>query len=134
MGMTDPAQPNQQDLPVPAGSPPPGKELEGGIALGEPFPLKDIGTHEVNLPKEVIAVGVSARPTKVSLPQAVQQLGVRATGQAQGSAQTPVVALPLTDDQIAQGLKVGVTNSWRWLAEWCIRRLKQLRRSITTHA
>lgn len=124
MTMTDPAQPNQQ---------PPGKELEGGIALGEPFPLKDVGTHEINLPKEVVAVGVSARPTNVKLPPAVQQFGVRAVGQPQGSAQARTTALPLTDDQIAQGLKVGVTNSWRWLAQWCVRRIEQLRR-ITHHA
>ena len=122
--MSDPAQPNQ---------PASGKELEGGIALGEPFPLKDIGTAEISLPKEVIAVGVSARPTNVKLPQAVHQLGVRAAGQAGGGAQTSAVALPLTDDQIAQGLKVGVANSWRWLAEWCKRKLIQLRR-ITHHA
>lgn len=123
MTMTDPAQPNQQ---------PPGKELEGGIALGEPFPLKDIGTHEVDLPKEVIAVGVSQRPTNVKIPQAVQQMGVTIVGQSQTTQQAPTVALPLTDDQVAQGLKVGVTNSWRWLAEWCKRRLMQLRR-ITQH-
>ncbi|OGG12612.1 hypothetical protein A2875_05355 [Candidatus Gottesmanbacteria bacterium RIFCSPHIGHO2_01_FULL_46_14] len=116
--MTDPAQPNL------------GKELEGGIALGEPFPLKDIGTHEMPLPKEVIAVGVSQRPTNVKLPQVVQQQGVAAIGQNPVSSQAPSVALPLTDDQIAQGLKVGVTSSWRWLAEWCIRRLKQLQRTL----
>ncbi len=124
--MTDPAQPDQNQ--------PPGKELEGGIAPGEPFPLKDIGTHEVNLPKEVVAVGVSQRPTNVKIPQAVQQMGVKIIGQSQTTQQAPTVALPLTDDQIAQGLKVGVTNSWRWFAEWCIRRLKQLRRNFTNHA
>ncbi|MBI4062334.1 hypothetical protein HY410_00260 [Candidatus Gottesmanbacteria bacterium] len=131
--MTDPVQSHQPESPASASTPAPGKELEGGIALGEPFPLKDIGTAEINLPKEVIAVGVSARPTNVSLPQAVQQLGVRAAGQAGGSAQTPAVALPLTDDQIVQGLKLGITSSWRWFAEWCTRRINQLRR-ITHHA
>ncbi len=37
-----------------------------------------------------------------------------------------VIALPLTDDQIIQGLQQNVTNSWRWLAQWCLRKLKQL--------
>lgn len=131
--MDDSAQPTQdQNTPQqPSASSSVSKEVEGGIALGEPFPLKDIGTHEVDLPKEVIAVGVSPRPTNVKLPPAVQQLGVRATGQGAGSAQASAVALPLTDHQIAQGLKVGVTNSWRWLAEWCIRRIKQLHKRIT---
>lgn len=115
---------------APTSSPPVGKEAEGGITLGEPFPLKDIGTHEVDLPKEVVAVGVSSRPTNVKLPPAVQQLGVRATGQTSPSARAPSVALPLTDDQIAQGLTYGITNSWRWLAQWCVRRLKQIHRAF----
>lgn len=133
MGMTDPVQSNKQEPLASASSPVSGKELEGGIALGEPFPLKDIGTHEVDLPKEVVAVGVSQRPTNVKIPQAVQQMGVTIVGQSQTTQQAPTVALPLTDDQIAQGLKVGITNSWRWLAQWCVRRLKQLRQ-ITHHA
>ena len=131
--MTDSSEPNQdpnQLPPASGGTPSVNREVEGGIVLGEAFPLKDIGTHEINLPKEVIAVGVRQSPTNVTLPQAVAQLGMKASGQGQGGTQTPTIALPLTDDQIAQGLKVAMTNSWRWLAEWCIRKLKQLHKNI----
>lgn len=126
--MDDPAQNHlPPDVQPTAGR---DKEIEG-ISLGEPEPLKDLGSHEVELPKEVTSVGVSPKPTSVKLPPAVQQLGVRATGAATPPSSTQSVALPLTDDQIAQGLKLSLTNSWRWLAEWCVRRIKQLRKRIT---
>lgn len=129
--MDDPAQTNPQPDPSTGTTPAVNKEIEGGISLGEPLPLKDIGTHEIDLPKEVVSVGVAPKPTSVKLPPAVQQLGVRASGGTVPSSQAPAVALPLTDDQIAQGLKHGITSSWRWLAEWCVRQLKQLHKRIT---
>ncbi len=130
--MDDPAQTNQQNTaPLDASSANISKEIEGGIALGEPSPLKEVGTHEVDLPKGVVTVGVSAHPTNIKLPPAVQQLGVRATGQPQASPVAPAVALPLTDDQIAQGIKLGVTSSWRWLAEWGLRKIKQFHRKLS---
>lgn len=47
-----------------------------------------------------------------------------------GSAnpQQPQVILPLTDDQIQQGLHHKVWEGIRWLAEWCVRQMKKLRR------
>lgn len=46
-----------------------------------------------------------------------------------GSAapQKPKVTLPLTDDQIKQGLHHKVWEAIRWLAEWCARQLKMIR-------
>ena len=79
--------------------------------------------------KEVAAAGVRTQPTTVQLPQVVTQMGVAPVGQAV-MPQAPAVALPLTDDQIAQGLKQSITSSWRWLAEWCIRKLKQLQKKV----
>lgn len=120
--------------PVQTSSPPIGKEVEGGISLGEPFPLKDIGTHEQELPKEVIAVGVSPQPTNIPLPQTVQQLGVRPSGATQPMPQPVASSVPLTDEAVAEGLKQGITSSWLWLAQWCVRKIKQLRRTISSHA
>ncbi|MBI5620612.1 hypothetical protein HY949_02455 [Candidatus Gottesmanbacteria bacterium] len=106
-----------------------GKELEqGGVGLEQPG-LKDVSGREIELPKEVSAVGVSTQPTTVQIPQSVANMGVKAVGDAVVPIAPPSV-LPLTDDQIALGLKQSVTSSWRWLAEFCVRRLKQLHMTI----
>lgn len=109
------------DNPLPT---PIAKEIEGTIEMA------DLGltpsSPELNLPKEVRAVGVSAHPTIVPIPPAVSQMGVKATGSNVPATQAATIALPLTDDQIAVGLKKSVKVSFRWLAEWCVRKLKQL--------
>lgn len=52
------------------------------------------------------------------------------TGQAVMQPTNPVnpqIKLPLTDDQIHQGLHHKVFDALRWLAEWCVRQLKIVR-------
>lgn len=105
------------------------KEIEGGVGLGEAG-LRDTSGVEVELPREVASAGVKVRPTTVAIPQPVAQLGVKPTGANVPSQPAPAVALPLTDDQIAMGLHQGIASSLRWLAEWCVRRLKQLHTGI----
>lgn len=88
--------------------------------------LRDMTGQEFELPKEVQTAGVRMQPTTVSIPAPVASLGVKPSG-----ANIPVqtkssVVLPLSDDQIARGLHESITNSVRWLAEWCVRRLKHL--------
>jgi len=99
------------------------KEQEGPVRITE-SPLGDIG-KEMELPKEVTAAGVKVRPTMVSIPPPVKNLGVKVAG-----SQTPFTAhattLPLSDVQIAEGLHANITNSIRWLAEWCKYNLKKL--------
>ena len=102
-----------------------GKEVEGGVGLGEPG-LRDVSGQEVEISKEVASAGVKVHPTTVTIPQPVQQLGVKPAGTHVSAQQTTTVALPLTDDQIATGLKQSITSSIRWLAEFCVRRIKQL--------
>lgn len=107
------------------------REIEvGGITSGEALPLKDIGTHEVELTPEVVSAGVKVQPTSVALPQNVQQLGVKPSGPTTPVRSGASVTLPLTDEQIALGLKQGITSSWRWLAEWCVRKIKQLHKRL----
>ena len=103
------------------------KEIEGGVGLSEAG-LHDVSGQEMELPKEVAAVGVKVQPTTVTIPQPVAQMGVISAGTNVPAA--PAVALPLTDDQIAVGLKASITSSIRWLAEWCVLRLKQLHKKI----
>lgn len=105
------------------------KEVEiGGLRSAETG-LLDVGTQEIEISKEVASVGVKVQPTAVQLPQAVTQMGVTPVGQMV-LPQAPAAALPLTDDQIVLGLKQSITSSWRWLAEWCVRKLKQIHRKI----
>lgn len=107
-----------------------GKELEPAVGVLEEATLKDVsGKKEIELPKEVAAAGVTTQYTTVQLPQSVTQMGVKPVGQAV-MPQAATTPLPLTDDQIAQGLKQSITSSWRWLAEFCVRKIKQLHRKI----
>ncbi|HCS79398.1 TPA: hypothetical protein DIV55_06725 [Patescibacteria group bacterium] len=105
------------------------KEIEGGVGLSEAG-LHDVSGQEMELPKEVAAVGVKVQPTTVTIPQPVAQMGVISAGTNVPAQPAPAVALPLTDDQIAVGLKASITSSIRWLAEWCVLRLKQLHKKI----
>lgn len=106
-----------------------GKELEPATGDIEQPVLKDVTAKEIELPKEVISAGVKVQPTTVQLPQNVTNMGVTPIGNAVVT-QAPAIALPLTDDQIALGLKQSIVSSWRWLAEWCVRRLKQFHKKI----
>lgn len=106
-----------------------GKELEPAAGGPEQPLTKDVSGQELELPKEVAGAGVKTQPTTVVLPHAVTQIGVKPVGQMV-MPKAVTTALPLTDDQIAQGLKQSITSSWRWLAEWCVRKLKQLHRKI----
>lgn len=85
--------------------------------------------QEVELSPEVISSGVKVQPTSIPIPPPVAQMGVGAVGQNVASP-APAVTLPLSDDQIAQGLKQSVWSSWRWLAQWCVRKLKQIHRGL----
>lgn len=103
------------------------KELDGAEPL-ESLGVKEIG-KEVELPKEVVRVGVSARPTAVQLPENVQKAGVKPLGD------TPLesgksVSLPLTDEEVVKGLHAGISDSFRWLAEWCRRRLELFKKVL----
>lgn len=102
------------------------KEVEIGDLRSREIGLVDVGVQEIELPKEVVSAGVKAQSTTVQLPANVQNLGVQTVGQSGPVTQVTTVVLPLTDDQIAVGLHQGVTSSFRWLAEWCVRRLKQM--------
>ena len=113
------------DLPAPAQgtTPSTSKEKEAGGVGGE-APFRPTGT-ETELSPEVASSGVKVQPTSIPIPQPVAQLGVKPAGQNVPPA-APAITLPLSDMQIAQGLKQSIWSSWRWLAQWCLRRLKQL--------
>lgn len=130
--MTDtlpPSNPSGSTTPQ-AGTPQPSgsmaKETGPHISFAEVPLMQEVG-QETPLSNEVTKAGVTIQPTSVTLPPSMQTLGVKAVGlTASAVAATATVSLPLTDDQIARGLHQSIMSSWRWLAEWCVRQLKQL--------
>jgi len=102
------------------------KEVAPQITPVEAPQMTEIG-KDTELSPEVKMAGVSMQSDTIELPHLVQKMGVSAVGPAApptlGAA--AVITLPLTDDQIAQGLHQSLLSSWRWLAEWCERQLKQ---------
>lgn len=112
---------------VPAVSVPVGsmaKEVEPAAGAVEAPVMTEIG-KETELAPEVRQAGVRMQADAIELPKVASQLGVRAVAPAASPVAVAAVALPLTDDQIAQGLQQSLVTSWRWLAEWCARQLKQ---------
>jgi hypothetical protein len=101
------------------------KEVVGG-GLDRQDGLRDATGQETTLSPEVSSSGVRIHPTTVSIPPPVAQMGVQPAGQNISVQTTTSVVLPLTDDQIAVGLHQSITNSFRWLSTWCVRRLKQV--------
>lgn len=100
------------------------KEVVGGG--GQPDTLRDATGQEAAIPKEVASAGVRIHPTIVPIPQRVSQMGVKPAGANIPVQTATTVVLPMSDEAISTGLGQGVTSSWRWFSEWCLRRMKQL--------
>ena len=112
--------------PIPSTGGNPGLGKEGEVVPASEQLIQEI-QKEIELPKEVAAIGVKKQPTVVTLPKPVMQMGVKQTGINTGLGNGATITLPLTQPQIAQGLQQSIVDSWRWLAVWCIRKLQQFR-------
>lgn len=99
------------------------KELEKAqIAKSEAY-LEEAGKLP-ELEPEVERAGVQKVQGEVLIPQPVSQMGVKQAGPTAPASTQISVALPITDDQVLKGLHANVFDAFRWLAVWCIRRLK----------
>lgn len=88
--------------------------------------LEEIG-REMELGPELERAGVIKHSEAINVPPDVKSMGVNVVGPAQPVSPTATtITLPLTDEQIAVGLHAQIVTSLRWLAEWCIRRLKKI--------
>lgn len=105
------------------------KEADLPVGNTEAPVIHEIG-REQELPAEVANAGVALRQDTVFVPPPVAQLGVKAVGPAAPPPQTTTIVLPLTDEQIAQGLHQSIVSSWRWLAEWCLRQLAMVHMTV----
>ncbi len=102
------------------------KEVEPVKAGDELEPLEEVAS-EVEVSPELQAIGVEKYSERVDLPPDVVKMGVTASGPGQPVQPAQVVVLPLTDEEINQGLHASILSSLRWLAEWCVRQLKKSR-------
>lgn len=81
---------------------------------------------EFEVPKEV-ASHVSKVQEHIEIPPDLKSIGVSAPhshGKVSDALQKEL-ELPLTDDQIGQGLHADIKNSWRWLSQWCVKKLNR---------
>lgn len=97
--------------------------------VSEPVPetpaAREAPPETEGLSKELTSIGVSVRPTTIPVPEPVEKMGVQPVG-ANIPMPTAKLDLPISDDQIAEGLGKSIRDSFKWLAEWCVRRLKQV--------
>lgn len=103
-----------------------GKEIEG-VALSPNEEVSEVSA-EVEVPQTVERAGVVKIAETIELPPDVKKLGVTQTGAATPLTQTtsiPSVQLPISDTQVVGGLSASVSLALRWLAVWCIKRLKK---------
>jgi hypothetical protein len=94
--------------------------------------MRDATGRETALSGELASAGVKIHPTTIPIPPNISRMGAKPAGHNIPVQTTTTIVLPLTDDQIVQGLHRGITNSWRWLAEWCVRQYKQLHFAVKT--
>ena len=122
-----------QDLPTPVGSGDDSRVAQPIVGsthkeelISQDQPLIEEINPDVEMTAELIQAGVQKRSETIDLPPDVASLGVSGTGPAQPLPTTVTIQLPLSDEQIETGLHAKLTSSIRWLAEWCIFRLKKL--------
>lgn len=87
-----------------------GKEQEAGGDLMEILPPPE--EQAVEITPEMAELGITAVP-----PVIAPQTMAAADDQA-------LVILPLTEEEVEEGLHHKVSDSIRWLAEWCLRLIK----------
>ena len=81
---------------------------------------------EFEIPKEV-ASHVSKVQEHIEIPPDLKSIGVtipHSHGKVSDSLQKNL-SLPLTDDQIGQGLHADIKSSLRWLSVWCAKQLRK---------
>ena len=82
-------------------------------------------SKDAELKKDVADAGVEKIHGVIELPPDVKKLGVTLSGsQAPVVSTTTPVSLPISDDKIFKGTNAPITSALKWLAVWCLKRLK----------
>lgn len=78
----------------------------------------------VEISPELEKSGVQKVSGEVVIPPQLKQMGVQHAGPTAPVSSQVSVSLPITDDQVLKGLHANIFDAFRWLAVWCVRRLK----------
>lgn len=118
-----------QTVSVPSGGV--GKEIE---PLASPSEGVTEISSEVPLHPEVERIGVKQFRETIELPPDVKKLGVTPASQPLTSPSPPLppVPLPLSDSAVVTGLHASLLAAIRWLATWCIKKLKKAHIALKT--
>lgn len=86
--------------------------------------------REIELSKEEKEAGVEEIKETIDLPEKVKkETGMEEVGEGVGASQGGLtVSLPLNDDQIKKAKRKKVVDSILWLAYWCLRQVKILKK------
>lgn len=99
------------------------KEMEPAVPKEQDAPEEMVA--DIELEPELEAIGVQKVTETIELPPDLAKMGMTAAGPAQPVTQTAVVKLPISDEMIVTGLHAQIISSFRWLSEWCVRKLKK---------
>jgi hypothetical protein len=126
MNNSPPDQKTKKLNPSVTSARPGGKEMEATARVAAET-VSEIST-EIEIPHEVVSIGVVQTAETIELPPDVKNLGMTQVGAATpvtpAAAVTPVT-LPLSDAQVVTGLSANVSLAIRWLAVWCTKKLKK---------
>jgi len=99
------------------------------VAVEEARGMEEI-RKEIKLSKEEKEAGLEVIRETIEIPEKIKkEVGVEEVGEAVGVSKGPTkVSLPLDDTQIKKAKKKKVIDSILWLAYWCLRQIKLLKR------
>jgi hypothetical protein len=105
-----------------------GMNKEQAVSGMEEKKLDDVkieDAQEYEVPKEV-ASHIQIPSQKPDIPPDLEKMGVTHSPLDQTVSSTVTInsQVPLTDDQLNEGLQQPPVNSFRWLAEICLKQLK----------
>jgi hypothetical protein len=107
--------------------------VERGPAGDDGVDIKEVpGKHKELEKSKEISEYVKEVPARSEIPRKVERI----TGDGHAGQTVPLkkkknkVQLPLTDDEIITGLHAHMWQSVRWLAIWCVRKLKKARIAV----
>lgn len=115
--------------PSPVSAPFHGKE-RGSVPLSGKEVFTEI-SQEINPSPEEKKAGVFPVKAVIDLPPDVKKLGVTHAGpNTPVSSSPPTVSLPISDDQILQGVNAPLSSAIKWLSVWCTKILHKSRLTL----
>lgn len=124
-------QPPQQPEPV---SGPDKERVEYGPKPVDTAPLVELKEEHEMEPEVEGWIEKLEKGEDIQIPQPVtDDDGNVMMADAGAQVQEDKIVLPMTEDELEQGLHMKVTSSARWLAEWCTKLIKQLGDGVAYH-